>query len=93
MKATGIVRRIDELGRIVVPKELRRTLGINIGDPVEIFTGDNGEIILRKFSFEGRAKDAAKLVYDLTAEMPLDLARRIRAMVEPIIDTLNKEVK
>jgi len=50
MKATGIVRRIDELGRIVVPKEIRRTLRIRENDPLEIFTSGNGEIILKKYS-------------------------------------------
>ena len=48
MKSTGIVRPVDELGRIVVPKELRRTLGIENGDSVEIFTEDD-KIILRKY--------------------------------------------
>ena len=47
MKATGIVRRIDDLGRVVVPKEIRRTLRIREGDPLEIFTDKEGEIILR----------------------------------------------
>ena len=50
MKATGIVRRIDELGRVVVPKEIRRTLRIREGDPLEIFTDRDGEIILKKYS-------------------------------------------
>lgn len=49
MKATGIIRRIDELGRIVIPKELRRTLHIKVGDPIEIFTADDGVIALRKY--------------------------------------------
>lgn len=48
MKSTGIVRKVDELGRIVIPMELRRTLDINVKDPVEIFI-DGEEIILRKF--------------------------------------------
>ena len=48
MKATGIVRRIDGLGRIVIPKEVRRTLGIEEGSVMEIFTDDGGRIILRK---------------------------------------------
>lgn len=47
MKATGIVRRIDDLGRVVVPKEIRRTLGIREGTPLEIFTGKDGEVILK----------------------------------------------
>ena len=50
MKATGIVRRIDDLGRIVVPKEIRRTLRIREGDPLEIFTDRDGEIVLKKYS-------------------------------------------
>ena len=93
MKATGIVRRIDELGRVVIPKELRRTLGIKIGDPLEIFAEDSGEITLRKFAYEGKAAEAAKLVYNLTENMPPDLGKRIRAMVEPVIETLTKEIR
>ena len=50
MKATGIVRRIDDLGRVVVPKEIRRTLRIREGDPLEIFTNNSGEVILKKYS-------------------------------------------
>jgi AbrB family transcriptional regulator (stage V sporulation protein T) len=50
LKATGIVRRIDDLGRVVIPKEIRRTLRIREGDPLEIFTDREGEIILKKYS-------------------------------------------
>ena len=50
MKATGIVRRIDDLGRVVVPKEIRRTLKIREGDPLEIYTDREGEIVLKKYS-------------------------------------------
>ena len=50
MKATGIVRRIDDLGRIVIPKEIRRTMRIKEGDPLEIFTDRGGEVILKKYS-------------------------------------------
>ncbi len=50
MKATGIVRRVDELGRIVIPKEIRRTLHIKNGDPLEIYTTESGGIILKKYS-------------------------------------------
>ena len=49
MKATGIVRRIDDLGRVVIPKEIRRTLRIKEGTPLEIFTDREGEIILKKY--------------------------------------------
>lgn len=50
MKATGIVRRIDDLGRIVIPKEIRRTLRIREGDPLEIYTDSEGEVIFKKYS-------------------------------------------
>ncbi len=50
MKATGIVRRIDDLGRVVIPKEIRRTLRIREGDPLEIFTSKDGEVIFKKYS-------------------------------------------
>lgn len=50
MKATGIVRRIDDLGRVVIPKEIRRTLRIKEGDPLEIFTDRDGEVIFKKYS-------------------------------------------
>ena len=50
MKATGIVRRIDDLGRVVIPKEVRRTLGIREGDPLEIFVGGRGEVTFKKYN-------------------------------------------
>ncbi len=61
MKATGIVRRIDDLGRVVIPKEIRRTLRIREGDPLEIFTDREGEIILKKYSPIGELGTLAKL--------------------------------
>lgn len=60
MKATGIVRRIDELGRIVIPKEIRRTLRIRESDPMEIFTDHDGSVILRKYSPMGDMGNLAK---------------------------------
>lgn len=50
MKATGIVRRIDDLGRVVIPKEIRRTLRIKEGDPLEIYTDRDGQVIFKKYS-------------------------------------------
>ena len=49
MKATGVVRRIDDLGRVVIPKEIRKTLRIKEGDPLEIFTDKEGEVILKTY--------------------------------------------
>jgi len=60
MKATGIVRRIDDLGRVVIPKEIRRTLRIREGDPLEIFTDRQGEVILKKYSPIGELSEFAK---------------------------------
>lgn len=60
MKATGIVRRIDELGRVVIPKEIRRTLRIREGDPLEIFTDRDGEVILKKYSPIGELSNFAR---------------------------------
>lgn len=60
MRATGIVRRIDELGRVVIPKEIRRTLRIREGDPLEIFTDHDGEVILKKYSPIGEIATIAK---------------------------------
>ncbi|HCW03345.1 MAG TPA: stage V sporulation protein T [Clostridium sp.] len=60
MKATGIVRRIDDLGRVVIPKEIRRTLRIREGDPLEIFTDREGGVILKKYSPIGELSDFSK---------------------------------
>ncbi|MSO01155.1 stage V sporulation protein T [Bacillus paralicheniformis] len=68
MKATGIVRRIDDLGRVVIPKEIRRTLRIREGDPLEIFVDRDGEVILKKYSpiseLGDFAKEYADALYD-----------------------------
>ena len=59
MKATGIVRRIDDLGRVVIPKEIRRTMRIREGDPLEIFTSREGEVIFKKYSLVGGLEEFA----------------------------------
>lgn len=59
MKATGIVRRIDDLGRVVIPKEIRRTMRIREGDPLEIYTEKDGEVIFKKYSPIGELGDFA----------------------------------
>ncbi|MGG3890574.1 stage V sporulation protein T [Metabacillus fastidiosus] len=68
MKATGIVRRIDDLGRVVIPKEIRRTLRIREGDPLEIFVDRDGEVILKKYSpiseLSDFSKEYADALYD-----------------------------
>ncbi|HEY8449755.1 MAG TPA: stage V sporulation protein T [Bacillota bacterium] len=75
MKATGIVRRIDDLGRVVIPKEIRRTLRIREGDPLEIFVDRDGEVILKKYSPIGElgdfAKEYADALHDATGHIAL----------------------
>ncbi len=61
MKATGIVRRIDDLGRVVIPKEIRRTMRIRDGDPLEIYTDSDGEVIFKKYSPIGELSNFAAL--------------------------------
>ena len=68
MKATGIVRRIDDLGRVVIPKEIRRTLRIKEGTPLEIFTDREGEIILKKYSPIGELSIFAKEYVEALAQ-------------------------
>lgn len=69
MKATGIVRRIDDLGRIVIPKEIRRTLRIRESDPLEIFTDREGEVILKKYSPIGEMSTFAKQYAESLAQV------------------------
>ena len=65
MKATGIVRRIDDLGRVVIPKEIRRTMRIREGDPLEIFTDRDGEVIFKKYSPIGELSELAIIYCDV----------------------------
>lgn len=69
MKATGIVRRIDDLGRVVIPKEIRRTLRIRESDPLEIFTDREGEIILKKYSPIGEMSTFARQYAESLAQV------------------------
>ena len=64
MKATGIVRRIDDLGRVVIPKEIRRTMRIREGDPLEIYTDRDGEVIFKKYSPVGEMPEEAQSYCD-----------------------------
>ena len=82
MKATGIVRRIDQLGRIVVPSETRKMLGINEKDPIEIFM-DNDSIVLRKYEpacmFCGSADETVRLDDKLICKKCIDRAAALYA--------------
>ena len=69
MKATGIVRRIDDLGRVVIPKEIRRTLRIREGDPLQIYTATDGEVIFKKYSPIGELSEFAAQYADVLARI------------------------
>lgn len=79
MKATGIVRRIDDLGRVVIPKEIRRTLRIREGDPLEIYTKSDGEVVFKKYSPIGELSNFASTYAEVLAkysEMPTLISDR-----------------
>ena len=69
MKATGIVRSIDDLGRVVIPKEIRRTLRIREGDPLEIYTATDGEVIFKKYSPVGELSEFAAQYADVLSRV------------------------
>ena len=94
MKATGVVRRIDDLGRVVIPKELRRSLRIQEGDPLEIFTDDEGGVIFRKYDYTESVEDSVQRLREAVLENQ-DL-KNSRALIEKIaemIDLLNTQKK
>ena len=76
MKATGIVRRIDDLGRVVIPKEIRRTMRIREGDPLEIFTNGEGGVVFQKYSLMGG-------LADFSGQLCESLHKRARASSSP----------
>ena len=98
MKATGIVRRIDDLGRVVIPKEIRRTMRIREGDPLEIYTDRDGEVIFKKYSPMGElASFAGQLCETLnkTTGYPAVITDRdtvIAAAGAPRRDVLDKRI-
>lgn len=69
MKATGIVRRIDDLGRVVIPKEIRRTMRIHEGDPLEIYTSADGEVIFKKYSAVNEMASSASQVAEVMTKL------------------------
>lgn len=74
MRATGIVRRVDDLGRVVIPKEIRRTLRIKEGDPLEIFTTREGEVVFKKYVYcDEKEWHKAKEIVKVLTEVPFAL--------------------
>ncbi|WP_374965978.1 AbrB/MazE/SpoVT family DNA-binding domain-containing protein [Lysinibacillus sp. RS5] len=85
MKSTGIVRKVDELGRIVLPIELRRSLSIDVKDPVEIFINDN-QIILQKYQPNAEKEEVTaeleKLVADAKSQQAIDVLQRAIKLIK-----------
>ena len=98
MKATGIVRRIDDLGRVVIPKEIRRTMRIREGDPLEIYTSTNGEVVFKKYSPIGELGPYTKQyveVLNRTTGLPALICDRDRVVAVagvPKKDVLEKRI-
>lgn len=86
MKATGIVRRIDELGRIVIPKEIRRTCRLQEGDQMEIYLGRDGEVILQKYSIEPVIDAFRDTVKEISEYLDLDERKEFLARAEEAIN-------
>lgn len=82
MRETGIVRRIDELGRVVIPKEIRKTQRIRTGDSLEIYTDGNGEVIFKKYSPLAELGEPAAVYADV-------LARRLRCAVAVVTGSIS----
>lgn len=96
MKATGIVRRIDDLGRVVLPKEIRRSFGINSGDPLEIFIDVGGHIILKKYDplpeILNRVETLQAMITDNTNYTPDVTKKAVNLLVE-VEKLLNSDLK
>jgi AbrB family transcriptional regulator (stage V sporulation protein T) len=98
MKATGIVRRIDDLGRVVIPKEIRRYARLREGDPLEIYTNRDGEIILKKYSpiktLDNLAQDYAESLFSALGLIILitDCDNVVAVSGASKKDFLNKEI-
>lgn len=94
MRATGIIRRIDDLGRVVIPKEIRKRIGIEEGDPLEIFVNDE-EIILRKYEISVGLKELVRRLYneytDIKCDMDAVIAEEILKHINALQEILRNE--
>lgn len=92
MKATGIVRRIDDLGRVVIPKEIRRTLGIREGEPLEIFLDGKDTICFRKYEANLRSEiDRLKDQIEACCDLPYEAQARIEILLEEAMELVKGE--
>ena len=92
MKATGIVRRIDDLGRVVIPKEIRRTLGIREGEPLEIFLDGKDTICFRKYEANLRSEiDRLKGQIEACCDLPYETQARIKILLGEAMELVKGE--
>ena len=94
MKATGIIRRLDDLGRVVIPKELRRSMGVGVGDPLEIFLSEEGGVVLQPYHSEASSKlRAIAETLNSVGHTPehWDIADEIKAIAEKLTELENRE--
>ena len=89
MKATGIVRRIDDLGRVVIPKEIRRTMRIREGDPLEIFTNHEGEVIFKKYSAISEMSESAAQVADIMFRLASSMNSTSQLLLKPNVRSIS----
>lgn len=90
MKATGIVRKVDELGRITIPRELRRVMGIGDGDPLEIFTDNDGGIVIKPYTTSGQwTEQLARLGNEIIQDTSIKMETRamIVERLNAVLDT------
>ena len=97
MKATGIVRRIDDLGRVVIPKEVRQQLGIREGDPLELYLSDDGkELVIKKYDTTAPSRSIVNQLADISGDKDFfkdldeDTAVALRALTKILKNNLNK---
>ena len=93
MKATGIIRRVDDLGRVVIPKDIRRTIGIHEGEPLEIFIEGEDTVCFRKYKTNlGDAVDHLKeQIETFCKDLTDDTLMRIEVLLGQVLDLVNGE--
>lgn len=92
MKATGIIRRVDDLGRVVIPKEIRRTLGIREGDPLEIFTEGRDTVCFRKYELNLHSEvNHLKDQIETHCNLPYETQERIEALLREAQELIKGE--
>ena len=93
MKTTGIVRRVDDLGRVVIPKEMRDLLNVNYGDPVEMVLGEHGTIVLRKFAVDGELLSCVSALKNAVTSFENNIPTSIYDKLMSSISDISKLVK